>query len=157
MPKYTAEPGATILGSNIIATVDALEVYASTGYGILAENGITDIQPDGWYPMQPFCDFLEAIDTKVGASVYYIIGKKVFTIDSLLVLGALPLVDKVKVKLPDQYQVQITHILEKTRHQEGQPTSPLELSDLGIGKGPARFLCMLYERAIFRRYFMAGI
>jgi hypothetical protein len=77
MTKYTARPGATALGAIIATTVEALGVYAATGYRILAENGITDIKPDEWYPMQAFCNFFEAIDIKVGASVYYIIGKKV--------------------------------------------------------------------------------
>jgi hypothetical protein len=31
------------------------------------------------------------------------------------------------------------------------------LRDLGVGKGPARFLCRIYERAIFKRYFMARV
>jgi hypothetical protein len=77
MPKYTAKPGATALGANIIATVEALGAYTAAGYNILAENGITDIKPDAWYPMQALCNFFEAVDTKVGASAYYIIGKTV--------------------------------------------------------------------------------
>jgi hypothetical protein len=77
MSRFAAKPGAMALGANIIATVEALGVYAVTGYRILAEHGIKDIKPDEWYPMQAFCDFFEAIDTKVGASVFYIIGKTV--------------------------------------------------------------------------------
>jgi hypothetical protein len=72
MPKYIAKAGATALGAHIIATFEALGLYTAAGYSILAKNGITDIKPDEWYPMQAFCNFFEAIDTKVGA---YIIGK----------------------------------------------------------------------------------
>ncbi len=66
-----------VLGANIIATVEALGAYSDTGYRILAENGITDVQPDEWYPMQAFCNFIEALNSRVGASVLYITGKAV--------------------------------------------------------------------------------
>jgi hypothetical protein len=75
MPRFTAKPGAMALGANIIATVEALGAYTSTGYRILAENGITNIKPDEWYPMQAFCSFFEALDRRVGASVFYIVGR----------------------------------------------------------------------------------
>jgi len=39
MSKYTAKSGATALGANIIAAVEALGAYTAAGYGILAENG----------------------------------------------------------------------------------------------------------------------
>jgi len=77
MPRFTAKPGAMALGAHIIATVEALGAYAATGYRILAEHGITDIKPDEWYPMQAFCSFFEALDRRVGASVFYIVGKAV--------------------------------------------------------------------------------
>jgi hypothetical protein len=28
------------------------------------------------------------------------------------------------------------------------------LRDLGLGKGPAGFLCRIYERAVFNKYFL---
>ncbi len=77
MPRFTAKPGALALGDNIIATVEALGAYSATAYQILAENGITDVKPDEWYPMQAFCSFFEALDRRLGASVFYIVGKTV--------------------------------------------------------------------------------
>ena len=79
MSKYKAQPNAQISGIRVTATVEALDIYKQTGYKMLAEHGISEPQPDGWYSQQDFIDFLEAISTQVGSATVFMMGKNLGT------------------------------------------------------------------------------
>jgi hypothetical protein len=66
-----------VIGGFIIGAVEALGAFKDTGYRILADLGLKDPKPDQMYPMQIFCDFFEAISTKVGSATVSTMGKNV--------------------------------------------------------------------------------
>jgi hypothetical protein len=77
--KYQATPGALMIGGYIIGAVEALGIYRSTGYQILSEYGLSEPKPDQMYSMTIFCDFFDAISTKIGPSTLLVMGKTVGT------------------------------------------------------------------------------
>jgi len=77
MSKYKAAPGAEVIGSQILVTVDALGAFKSIGGRLLVESGLGDVKADQWYPQQAYCDFLEILETKIGKATLTVVGKNV--------------------------------------------------------------------------------
>ena len=75
MSEYTAKPGAQTIGANILGVIEGSGAFRQTGYRILADLGLKELKQDQWYPMQPFCDFFEAIEKKFGGATLAMIGK----------------------------------------------------------------------------------
>jgi hypothetical protein len=75
--RYKAAPGADVIGSQILVTIEALGTYKDTGYRMLEECGLSDIKPDQWYSQQAYCDYLESIETKIGKATLVVVGKNV--------------------------------------------------------------------------------
>jgi hypothetical protein len=75
--KYIAAPGADVIGSQILVTVDALGAFKNTGYRYLEECGLSDIKLDQWYSQQSYCDLLETIETKTGKATLVVVGTNV--------------------------------------------------------------------------------
>jgi hypothetical protein len=75
--KYKAAPGAELIGSQVLVTVEALGAFKDIGYNVLEECGLSDIKPDQWYSQQAYCNFLEIIETKIGNATLVVVGKNV--------------------------------------------------------------------------------
>jgi len=75
--RYKAAPGADVVGSKILVTVDALGAFKDTGYRYLEECGLLVIKLDQRYSQQAYCDFLETVETKIGKATLVVVGNNV--------------------------------------------------------------------------------
>lgn len=81
MVEYeTFDPDAEVKGEEVRSIAEAAG-RISTVFGervemILAENGLGDVRPDAWYPLQSYLDALQQIATQVGDDTILYLGKK---------------------------------------------------------------------------------
>ena len=79
MSKYeTLDDGVEVNGRTVLANVDGIpDTFEEQAFEILAENGIEDPDPEGWYSQQAWLDSLEQIEDEVGESTVKNIGKSI--------------------------------------------------------------------------------
>lgn len=70
-------PNTEVVGHGILVLVEGLGAFSPMAVAILAEQGISNVQADGWYPLQPYLDAYRQIAEKVGPTTLKLIGKKV--------------------------------------------------------------------------------
>ena len=70
-------PDAEVVGQAILVFLEGMSSFHSMALQILEEQGINDIQPDGWYPMQAYLNAYRHIAEKVGPATLKMIGKQV--------------------------------------------------------------------------------
>lgn len=70
-------PDATVSGGNILSMLAAMGPFRKRGEGILQENGINEVTPDGWYPLAAYVLSLRAIGEKMGPNTLFQIGRQI--------------------------------------------------------------------------------
>jgi predicted hydrocarbon binding protein len=70
-------PDATVSGGNILSMLAAMGPFRRRGEQILEENGIREVQADGWYPLQAYVTALRAIGSKMGPNTLFQIGRQI--------------------------------------------------------------------------------
>lgn len=68
---------AEVTGHSILATVNGMEVVQARALRILADNGITPLKADAWYPVPALLNSLKLIFEKIGPSTVRAIGRKI--------------------------------------------------------------------------------
>jgi hypothetical protein len=71
------DPDATVSGGNILSMLAAMGPFRRRGEQILEENGIRDVQAEGWYPLAAYVSALLAIRTKMGPNTLFQIGRQI--------------------------------------------------------------------------------
>lgn len=67
--------GTSILGC--IAGLTKAGLPVSEGLGLLAERGIPQVEPAGWYPQQPYLDMFRAIEARHGEAALRAMARQV--------------------------------------------------------------------------------
>lgn len=68
--------GQTIM-SIVSGAGEVSSVFESKASDILAENGISNLEPDEWYPLEDYLRALDAIDDEVGSQTIESIGETI--------------------------------------------------------------------------------
>lgn len=76
-PVKTFSPNIQVVGATVLSLLNGLGPFKVTGEKILAVNGIADLKPDGWYPLQNWLNALKEIAKKMGISTLMAIGKMI--------------------------------------------------------------------------------
>lgn len=71
------DPNVEVLGGVIMSILEGMGDYKAIGQKILSENGIDEINPEGWYPLQNLLDAMKIVSDKLGADTLYLIGSKI--------------------------------------------------------------------------------
>ncbi len=70
------EEGVEVLGGVVLSIVNSIdEVFESEMLSILEMHGITDPQPDTWYPLDSLLSALKYIADEIGPNTLFVIGK----------------------------------------------------------------------------------
>lgn len=69
--------GVEVTGQSILAIVNGMELAQSRALRILAENGISPLKTDVWYPMPALLKSFQLIFEKIGPSTVRTIGRKI--------------------------------------------------------------------------------
>ncbi len=67
--------GTSILGC--IAGLTRAGLPLSEGLGLLAEHGISHVDPEGWYPQQPYLEMFRAIEARHGEAALRAMARQV--------------------------------------------------------------------------------
>ncbi|MDQ3522858.1 MAG: hypothetical protein M3434_11055 [Gemmatimonadota bacterium] len=62
--RRTFAPEIEVSGGNILSLLAALGSFRSMGEELLAEQGVSGVVAQGWYPLQGFLAALESISRK---------------------------------------------------------------------------------------------
>ena len=77
MHNRVIPPDVQVLGQSIMAMIGGMELLKSRAMKILAENGIPELQPQGWYPMRNALTAIKSIEEKIGPVTMRAVGRKV--------------------------------------------------------------------------------
>lgn len=78
MAQYQAlSPNTEVLGRSVLAIVGGMESNRVRALQLLAEQGLSPMEPERWYPQQPVLDVFRAIFERIGPSTVRAIGRKV--------------------------------------------------------------------------------
>lgn len=71
---------AEVKGVEVSSIVQAAD-HLSTVFGerieeMLAANGLGDVQPNSWYPLQSYLDVIRAVGRRIGEKTVFYVGKK---------------------------------------------------------------------------------
>jgi hypothetical protein len=70
--------GATSRGwKDILVTLSALGLFKESALRILADLGVTKLEPDRWYSQRAYVQFFEILSERTGPSTLYLNGRKV--------------------------------------------------------------------------------
>ena len=74
------DPSAEVKGVEVSSIAQAAD-HLSTVFGerieeMLAANGLADVRPNSWYPLQSYLDVIRAVDRRIGEKTVFYIGKK---------------------------------------------------------------------------------
>ncbi len=75
--RRTFAPEIEVSGGNILSLLAALGSFRSMGEELLAEQGVSGVVAQGWYPLQGFLAALESISRKVGPHTLFQIGRRI--------------------------------------------------------------------------------
>jgi hypothetical protein len=70
-------PDATVSGGNILSMLAAMGPFRRRGEQILEENGIGDVQVEGWYSLAAYVAALQAIGQKMGPNTLFQVGRQI--------------------------------------------------------------------------------
>ena len=76
-PDRSFPPDATVSGGNILSMLAAMGPFRRRGEQILEERGIRMVDPEGWYPLEPYVRALEDIRARMGPNTLYQIGRQI--------------------------------------------------------------------------------
>lgn len=68
---------AMVLGQSLLSIVEAMGSFKDKGLKILEESGISNPQPDKWYPLANNLEAFKRIESSIGPKTLFQIGKKV--------------------------------------------------------------------------------
>lgn len=74
-PRFA--PDATVSGGNILSMLAAMGPFRRRGEQILEENGIPDVEAEGWYPLTAYVAALRAIGQKMGPNTLFQVGRQI--------------------------------------------------------------------------------
>jgi hypothetical protein len=78
MAQYQAiSPTAEVLGRSVLAIVGGMENNRVRALQLLAEQGLSPLEPERWYAQQPVLDVFRTIFERIGPSTVRAIGRKV--------------------------------------------------------------------------------
>ena len=78
MAQYKAfSATAQVLGQSVLAIVGGMENNRARALQLLAEQGLSPLEPEGWYPQQPVLDVFRCIFERIGPSTVRAIGRKI--------------------------------------------------------------------------------
>ncbi len=85
MRKYISDPNVLLAGSAFLSILVAskLEEFKGDFYATLAEYGVTEINPDGWYPRQMYLDFFKQIASRKSNVLANMISAGIKVIDTV--------------------------------------------------------------------------
>ncbi|MFY0528189.1 hypothetical protein ACN28I_35205 [Archangium gephyra] len=66
-----------VLGQSIMAMIGGMELLKSRAMKILADNGIPQLEAQGWYPMRNALTAIKSIEEKIGPVTMRAVGRKV--------------------------------------------------------------------------------
>ncbi|MDY7227777.1 hypothetical protein [Hyalangium rubrum] len=69
-------PNCQVNGQAVLSIVGGMEVVQARALRILAENGISPLKPEGWYPLTHVLNSFKLIFEKIGPSTVRAIGRK---------------------------------------------------------------------------------
>lgn len=147
MNQFQAAPDAMVDSGLILGAVESLGIYKTTGYSILSSQGIKDIHPGQWVPMQILCNFFETIATKIGPATLFIMGRNVGS--SIPLLPNNNTIEKVLVSLDTAYKSMTRGI----GFGEGWKIDQMQSNSARLvftGHFPSDFLCGLVQGLLQR-------
>ena len=71
-----SSPGDQVLGASIQAYIGALGFYSRRGMQVLADQGITELKADVWYPWQAYLNAQRFVFEQVGPNTVGRIGRR---------------------------------------------------------------------------------
>ena len=74
-PRFA--PDATVSGGNILSRLAAMGPFRRRGEQILEENGIPDVEVEGWYPLRAYVAALRAIGKMMGPNTLFQVGRQI--------------------------------------------------------------------------------
>ncbi len=77
MDSYQSSPKVEVAGGVVLGMVAVMGAFKSVALRILAKNGITDPQPEKWYPHQAFLNSFKSIVEEVGPNTLLQIGRQI--------------------------------------------------------------------------------
>ena len=78
MAQFRAfSPSVEVNGETVLAVVKGLGAFKERAMKLLAENGIPDIKPGGWYNQQSWLNVFKVVAEKLGPATLYMIGKEI--------------------------------------------------------------------------------
>ncbi|HYO52205.1 hypothetical protein [Archangium sp.] len=66
-----------VLGQSIMAMIGGMEILKTRALKILADNGIPQLEPQGWYPMRNALTAIRSIEEKIGPVTMRAVGRKI--------------------------------------------------------------------------------
>ncbi len=70
-------PNSQVVGQAVLSIVGGMEVVQGRALRILAENGISPLKPEQWYPLSAVLNAFKLIFEKIGPSTVRAIGRKI--------------------------------------------------------------------------------
>ena len=70
-------PDAQVRGGDVLAMLAATGAFRKTAEQLLAERGITDVQPGGWYSLPSYAAVMHDLEHRVGPNAVFRIGKEI--------------------------------------------------------------------------------
>jgi hypothetical protein len=78
MAEFVAfDPNVEVSGRAVKAVLDGMGVFQKKAREILADQGIDEVRPDGWYPQQAWLDAFRTICDTLGSKQLFDIGRKI--------------------------------------------------------------------------------
>lgn len=78
MPQFKAiNPQVEVNGQTIYSVMHGLKAFKEIAEEILADNGLVDVQADGWYLQQAWLDSFKTIAEEIGENTLFNIGKSI--------------------------------------------------------------------------------
>ena len=68
---------STVSGGNILSMLAAMGPFRKRGEQILQENGIPEVNAEGWYPLASYVQSLRAIGERMGPNTLFQVGRQI--------------------------------------------------------------------------------
>lgn len=73
----TLPPDAQVSGGDVLSMLAATGAFRKTAEQLLAEHGITDVQPGEWYSLPAYAAAMHDLEHRVGPNAVFRIGKEI--------------------------------------------------------------------------------
>jgi hypothetical protein len=77
MPKRVISNNIEVSGRSIMSILNGMEMIRTQAMKLLAENGIQQLEQEGWYPLQNTLKSYQAVFEKVGPVTLKAVGRKI--------------------------------------------------------------------------------